>query len=45
MLLQCGSVEEAIKRRDEQARRPPDVSLWSEDECRNFEIGKYLKQF
>lgn len=32
-------VEKALGRRQEQERQPPDVSLWSEEECQNFEQG------
>ncbi|XP_052065977.1 mesoderm induction early response protein 1-like [Mytilus californianus] len=41
MLLQCGhNVEEALRRRKMQAIPPTDtMSLWSEEECRNFENG------
>ncbi|XP_064607494.1 mesoderm induction early response protein 1-like [Liolophura sinensis] len=49
MLLQCGhNVEEAIRRRKMQAVPPTDpMSLWSEEECRNFENGlrTYGKDF
>ncbi|KAL3868792.1 hypothetical protein ACJMK2_041552 [Sinanodonta woodiana] len=41
LLLQCGhNVEEALRRRKMQAVPPTDpMSLWSEEECRNFENG------
>ncbi|CAG5126395.1 unnamed protein product, partial [Candidula unifasciata] len=44
LLLQCdNNVEEAERRRKMQAVPPTDVmSLWSEDECRNFEDGLRL---
>ena len=32
-------VDRALIKRQEQERRPPDVSLWSEEECQNFEQG------
>ncbi|XP_046438140.1 mesoderm induction early response protein 1-like isoform X2 [Daphnia pulex] len=40
-LLQCGhNVEEAVRRRKMSNVTPCDnVSLWSEEECRNFESG------
>lgn len=40
-LLQCGyNVEEAVRRRKMSSVAPCDtVSLWSEEECRNFESG------
>jgi len=40
-LLQCGyNVEEALRRRKMNSVAPCDTaSLWSEDECRNFESG------
>ncbi|XP_057298821.1 mesoderm induction early response protein 1-like isoform X1 [Hydractinia symbiolongicarpus] len=38
-LLQMKDVEKALGRRQEQERQPPDVSLWSEEECQNFEQG------
>lgn len=49
MLLQCGhNIEEALRRRKMQAVPPTDpMSLWSEEECRNFENGlrTYGKDF
>ena len=49
LLLQCGyNVEEALRRRRLNAIPPPDtMSIWSEEECRNFEIGMriYGKDF
>ncbi|XP_021356745.1 mesoderm induction early response protein 1-like isoform X2 [Mizuhopecten yessoensis] len=49
LLLQCGhNVEEALRRRKMQAVPPTDpMSLWSEEECRNFENGlrTYGKDF
>jgi len=38
-LLQTRNVEGAINRRYQQARKGPDVTLWSEEECQNFEQG------
>lgn len=38
-LLQAGDVDVALKRRQEQVRKGPNVSLWSEEECQNFEQG------
>ncbi|XP_066936355.1 mesoderm induction early response protein 1-like [Clytia hemisphaerica] len=38
-LLQTRDVSAALKKRHEQDRQPPDVSLWSEEECQNFEQG------
>ncbi|CAH1772342.1 unnamed protein product [Owenia fusiformis] len=49
LLLQCGNnMEEALRRRKMQAVPPTDpMSLWSEEECRNFENGlkHYGKDF
>ncbi|XP_046405488.1 mesoderm induction early response protein 1-like isoform X2 [Ischnura elegans] len=49
LLLQCGyNVEEALRRRRMNVVPPTDtMSLWSEDECRNFENGlrTYGKDF
>ncbi|XP_046544736.1 mesoderm induction early response protein 1-like [Haliotis rubra] len=49
LLLQCGhNVEEALRRRKMQAVPTSDpMSLWSEEECRNFENGlrTYGKNF
>ncbi|XP_013413829.1 mesoderm induction early response protein 1 [Lingula anatina] len=49
LLLQCGhNLEEALRRRKMQAVPPTDpMSLWSEEECRNFENGlrTYGKDF
>jgi len=47
LLMQCGSVDEAMRRRGEQSKLPPAVSLWSEEECRSFELGlrMYGKDF
>ncbi|KAL5017577.1 hypothetical protein ScPMuIL_007166 [Solemya velum] len=49
LLLQCGhNIEEALRRRKMQAIPPTDpMSLWSEEECRNFENGlrTYGKDF
>lgn len=44
LLLQCGhNVEEALRRRKMQFIQPSDpMSLWSEDECKNFETGVRL---
>nr|KAG5695975.1 hypothetical protein BaRGS_023354 [Batillaria attramentaria] len=44
LLLQCGhNIEEALRRRKMQAVPPSDpMSLWSEEECRNFENGLRL---
>ncbi|XP_041357861.1 mesoderm induction early response protein 1-like [Gigantopelta aegis] len=44
LLLQCGhNVEEALRRRNMQAVATSDpMSLWSEEECRNFENGLRL---
>lgn len=44
LLLQCGyNVEEALRRRRLNAVPPPEsMSLWSEEECRNFENGLRL---
>jgi hypothetical protein len=41
LLLQCGySVDEALRRRRMNVITPTDtMSLWSEEECRNFENG------
>lgn len=40
LLQQCGhNVEEALRRRRISAQTPPHASLWSEEECRNFENG------
>lgn len=38
-LLQTRDVNAALQKRQEQDRQPPDVSLWSEEECQNFEQG------
>ncbi|KAG8199206.1 hypothetical protein JTE90_016029 [Oedothorax gibbosus] len=49
LLLQCGhNREEALRRRRMQPLPPADtMSLWSEDECRSFELGikAYGKDF
>lgn len=49
LLLQCGySIDEALRRRRLNVAPPPDTSsLWSEEECRNFENGlrTYGKDF
>jgi len=49
LLLQCGhNVEEAMRRQQINAASPVDtMSLWSEEECRNFENGlrQYGKDF
>nr|CAD7411345.1 unnamed protein product [Timema poppensis] len=49
LLLQCGyNVEEALRRRRMNVVPPTDtMSLWSEEECRNFENGlrSYGKDF
>ncbi|XP_063231828.1 mesoderm induction early response protein 1 [Bacillus rossius redtenbacheri] len=49
LLLQCGyNVEEALRRRRMNAVQPTDtMSLWSEEECTNFENGlrSYGKNF
>ncbi|XP_075218090.1 mesoderm induction early response protein 1-like isoform X2 [Lycorma delicatula] len=49
LLLQCGyNVEEALRRRRMNVVPPTDtMSLWSEEECRNFENGlkTYGKNF
>lgn len=49
LLLQCGyNVEEALRRRRINAVPPADtMSIWSEEECRNFETGMrmYGKDF
>ena len=49
ILLQCGhNVEEALRRHRMQIAPPMDeMSLWSEEECRNFESGlrTYGKNF
>lgn len=49
LLLQCGyNADEALRRRRLNAVPPPDTSsLWSEEECRNFENGMriYGKDF
>lgn len=44
LLLQCGhNMEEALRRRKMQVILPSDpMSLWSEDECKNFETGLRL---
>ncbi|XP_074642839.1 mesoderm induction early response protein 1-like [Tubulanus polymorphus] len=41
LLLQCGhNIEEALRRQRMQSVPPTDpMSLWSEEECRNFENG------
>ncbi|XP_053612557.1 mesoderm induction early response protein 1 [Plodia interpunctella] len=40
LLQQCGhNLEEALRRRRITAQAPADASLWSEEECRNFENG------
>ncbi|XP_073949800.1 mesoderm induction early response protein 1-like [Choristoneura fumiferana] len=40
LLQQCGhNVEEALRRRSISAQTPAHASLWSEEECRNFENG------
>ncbi|GBP41409.1 Mesoderm induction early response protein 1 [Eumeta japonica] len=40
LLQQCGhNVEEALRRRRISAAAPAHASLWSEEECRNFENG------
>ncbi|KAI5642724.1 ELM2 domain-containing protein [Phthorimaea operculella] len=40
LLQQCGhNVEEALRRRRISAQTPAHASLWSEEECRNFENG------
>lgn len=41
LLLQCGyNIEEALRRRKMSVIAPTDtMSLWSEEECRNFENG------
>ena len=41
LLLQCGhNMEEALRRRKMTVVLPSDpMSLWSEDECKNFETG------
>lgn len=47
-LLQCGhNVEEALRRRRMNSIPSADMSLWSEEECRNFEGGllSYGKDF
>lgn len=48
LLQQCGhNVEEALRRRRISAQTPAHASLWSEEECRNFENGlkAYGKDF
>ncbi|PNF17459.1 hypothetical protein B7P43_G00367, partial [Cryptotermes secundus] len=49
LLLQCGyNIEEALRRRRMNVVPPTDtMSLWSEEECRNFENGlrNYGKDF
>lgn len=49
LLLQCGyNIEEALRRRRMNVIAPTDtMSLWSEEECRNFENGlrTYGKNF
>lgn len=49
MLLQCGhNIEEALRRRRINSTPSADtMSLWSEEECRNFENGlrSYGKDF
>lgn len=44
LLLQCGyNVEEALRRRRINCVPPAEtMSIWSEDECRNFETGMRL---
>ena len=44
LLLQCGyNCEEALRRRRMNAIPPADtMSLWSEEECRAFELGLRL---
>jgi hypothetical protein len=44
LLLQCGyNIEEALRRRRMNVVTPTDtMSLWSEEECRNFENGLRL---
>lgn len=40
LLQQCGhNVDEALRRRRISAQTPAHASLWSEEECRNFENG------
>ncbi|XP_004929444.1 mesoderm induction early response protein 1 [Bombyx mandarina] len=40
LLQQCGhNAEEALRRKRISAQTPPHASLWSEEECRNFENG------
>ncbi|XP_026483644.2 mesoderm induction early response protein 1 isoform X2 [Vanessa tameamea] len=40
LLQQCGhNVEEALRRRRISAQTPAHASVWSEEECRNFENG------
>lgn len=41
LLLQCGyNIEEALRRRKMNVNPPTDtMSLWSEEECQNFENG------
>lgn len=40
LLQQCGhNVEEALRRRRISSQAPAHASLWSEEECRNFENG------
>lgn len=40
LLQQCGhNIEEALRRRRISAQTPAHASLWSEEECRNFENG------
>lgn len=40
LLQQCGhNIEEALRRRRISAQTPAHASVWSEEECRNFENG------
>ena len=32
-------VDKALCKRQEQEKQPTEVSLWSEEECQNFEQG------
>ncbi len=42
LLMQCGSVEDALKKKDDQSKLPSDATPWSGEECRNFELGEAL---
>eukprot|EP00794_Sanderia_malayensis_P008105 gene8106-8974_t len=47
LLLKCGNADEALRKKGEQLKLQTDATLWSEEECRNFELGlrMYGKDF